>query len=147
MNTLLIVLQQQSNGLMNFLPLILIIVVFWFFMIRPQMKRQKELKNFRDSLKKGDKIVTTGGIYGKVLEIGDYHGSGRPKPPENRQIGSYKRHDRRYSGKINHPTDVRNDWQTYALTELRISGFSPANPLRRSVSEKKADPPKTDGSM
>ena len=76
-----------------------------------------------------------------------YHGSGRPKPPENRQIGSYKRHDRRYSGKINHPTDVRNDWQTYALTELRISGFSPANPLRRSVSEKKADPPKTDGSM
>ena len=67
MNTLLIVLQQQSNGLMNFLPLILIIVVFWFFMIRPQMKRQKELKNFRDSLKKGDKIVTTGGIYGKVL--------------------------------------------------------------------------------
>ena len=150
MNTLLIVLQQQSNGLMNFLPLILIIVVFWFFMIRPQMKRQKELKNFRDSLKKGDKIVTTGGIYGKVLEIGDYYiimeVEGQ-KPPENRQIGSYKRHDRRYSGKINHPTDVRNDWQTYALTELRISGFSPANPLRRSVSEKKADPPKTDGSM
>ena len=51
----------------------MIIVVFWFFMIRPQMKRQKELKNFRDSLKKGDKIVTTGGIYGKVLEIGDYY--------------------------------------------------------------------------
>lgn len=73
MNTLLIVLQQQGNGLMNFLPLILIIVVFWFFMIRPQMKRQKELKNFRDALKKGDKIVTTGGIYGKVLEIGDYY--------------------------------------------------------------------------
>lgn len=74
MNTLLIVLQQQAgNGLMSFLPLILIIVVFWFFMIRPQMKRQKELKNFRDSLKKGDKIVTTGGIYGKVLEIGDYY--------------------------------------------------------------------------
>lgn len=75
MNTLFIVLQQQSanSGLMSFLPLILIIVVFWFFMIRPQMKRQKELKNFRDALKKGDKIVTTGGIYGKVLEIGDYY--------------------------------------------------------------------------
>ncbi len=42
-------------------------------MIRPQMKRQKELKNFRDALKKGDKIVTTGGIYGKVVEIGDYY--------------------------------------------------------------------------
>lgn len=73
MNTLFIVLQAAGGGLMGFLPLILIIVVFWFFMIRPQMKRQKELKNFRDALKKGDKIVTTGGIYGKVLEIGDYY--------------------------------------------------------------------------
>ena len=64
MNTLFIALQQQSTaggGFMSFVPLILIIVVFWFFMIRPQMKRQKELKNFRDSLKKGDKIVITGG--------------------------------------------------------------------------------------
>lgn len=75
MNTLFITLQTQAagGGLMSFLPLILIIIVFWFFMIRPQMKRQKELKNFRDALKKGDKIVTTGGIYGKVLEIGDYY--------------------------------------------------------------------------
>lgn len=52
--------------------MLLIIVVMWFFMIRPQMKRQKELKAFRDSLKKGDKIVTTGGIYGKVMEINDF---------------------------------------------------------------------------
>ena len=74
MNTLMIVLQTTTGGgLMGFLPLILLIVVFWFFMIRPQMKRQKELKNFRDALKKGDKIVTTGGIYGKVVEIGDYY--------------------------------------------------------------------------
>ncbi|MBD9180129.1 MAG: preprotein translocase subunit YajC [Odoribacter splanchnicus] len=76
MNTLFIVLQQaatQGGGLMSFLPLILIIVVFWFFMIRPQMKRQKELKNFRESLQKGDKVVTTGGIYGKVAEIQDYY--------------------------------------------------------------------------
>ena len=57
---------------MSFLPLILIIVVFWLFMIRPQMKRQKELKKFRDALQKGDKIVTTGGIYGKVAEIQEY---------------------------------------------------------------------------
>ena len=147
MNTLLIVLQQQSNGLMNFLPLILIIVVFWFFMIRPQMKRQKELKNFRDSLKKGDKIVTTGGIYGKVLEIGDYYiimeveGQNRLKIDKSAVIKDMT------DATPANPTDVRNDWQTYALTELRISGFSPANPLRRSVSEKKADPPKTDGSM
>lgn len=75
MNTLLMITlqtQAQGSGLMSFLPLILIIVIFWFFMIRPQMKRQKELKQFRDSLKKGDKIVTTGGIYGKVLEIQEY---------------------------------------------------------------------------
>ena len=73
MNTFfMIVLQPQGSGLMSFLPLILIIVVFWLFMIRPQMKRQKELKKFRDALQKGDKIVTTGGIYGKVAEIQEY---------------------------------------------------------------------------
>ena len=70
---LFIALQQNQGGFMSFMPLILIIIVFWFFMIRPQMKRQKELKKFRDALAKGDKIVTTGGIYGKVAEIGDYY--------------------------------------------------------------------------
>ncbi len=51
--------------------LILIIVVMWFFMIRPQRKQQKELQQFRDSLKKGDKVVTVGGIYGTVVEVKD----------------------------------------------------------------------------
>ena len=50
---------------------ILVIVVFYFFMIRPQMKKQKELKKFRESLKAGDKVVTIGGIHGKILEIND----------------------------------------------------------------------------
>lgn len=75
MNTFFMIVlqtQAQGSGLMSFLPLILIIVVFWLFMIRPQMKRQKELKKFRDALQKGDKIVTTGGIYGKVAEIQEY---------------------------------------------------------------------------
>ena len=58
-----------GNMLMQLLPFALIIVVFYFFMIRPQMKRQKELKNFRESLQKGQKIVTTGGIYGKITDI------------------------------------------------------------------------------
>lgn len=49
--------------------LALIFVVMWFFMIRPQRKQQKELQAFRDSLKKGDKVVTIGGIYGTVCEI------------------------------------------------------------------------------
>lgn len=75
MNTLFMIALQAApagGGLMSFLPLVLIIVVFWLFMIRPQMKRQKELKKFRDSLQKGDKVVTTGGIYGKVIEIQDF---------------------------------------------------------------------------
>jgi len=55
----------------SFVFLLLIIVVFYFFMIRPQMKRQKDLKSYRESLNKGDKVVTTGGIYGKVLDIKD----------------------------------------------------------------------------
>ena len=49
--------------------LALIFVVMWFFMIRPQRKQQKELQNFRDSLKKGDKVVTIGGIFGTVCEV------------------------------------------------------------------------------
>ncbi len=59
----------QQSPWMSFLPFILIIVVFYFFMIRPQMKKQKELRKFRESLKKGDKVITTGGIYGKVAEV------------------------------------------------------------------------------
>ncbi|GAF03053.1 preprotein translocase subunit YajC [Saccharicrinis fermentans] len=58
-----------QNMLTSILPFVLIIVVFYFFMIRPQMKRQKELKKYREELKKGDKVITTGGIYGKVSEI------------------------------------------------------------------------------
>ena len=59
----------QGGGLSMWIMLILIFVVMWFFMIRPQRKQQKELQNFRDSLKKGDKVVTIGGIYGTVDEI------------------------------------------------------------------------------
>ena len=61
----------QSNPLLTFLPLILVFVVFYFFMIRPQMKKQKDMNNYRSSLKKGDKIVTTGGIYGRINEVKD----------------------------------------------------------------------------
>jgi preprotein translocase subunit YajC len=61
----------QSNPLVTFLPLILVFVVFYFFMIRPQMKKQKEMNNYRSSLKKGDKVVTTGGLYGRVSEVKD----------------------------------------------------------------------------
>lgn len=60
---------EKSNPLMTFLPLILIVVVFYFFMIRPQQKKAKEAKKFREALKKGDKIVTIGGIHGKIIEV------------------------------------------------------------------------------
>jgi preprotein translocase subunit YajC len=60
---------QDANPFMSFLPLLLIVVVFYFFMIRPQMKRQKEVRKFRESLAKGDKVVTTGGIYGRIVEV------------------------------------------------------------------------------
>ncbi len=60
-----------SNPLVTFLPLILVFVVFYFFMIRPQMKKQKEMTSYRTSLKKGDKVITTGGIYGKIYEVKD----------------------------------------------------------------------------
>jgi preprotein translocase subunit YajC len=55
----------------QFLPLILIFAVAYFFMIRPQMKRQKDEKKFAEALKKGDKIITKSGLYGKVVDLND----------------------------------------------------------------------------
>ena len=60
---------EGEGGIMSFLPLILIIIVFYFFMIRPQLKKQKEQKKFKESLAKGDKVVTIGGIHGKIAEL------------------------------------------------------------------------------
>jgi len=61
----------EQGGLMSFLPLVLIIIVFYFFFIRPQMKKSKEQRKFREELKKGDNIITLGGVHGKVLNIDD----------------------------------------------------------------------------
>jgi preprotein translocase subunit YajC len=61
--------QGQGGGIMSFLPLIAIVVVFYFFMIRPQMKKAKDQKKYIEGLKKGDKILTIGGIYGKIVEV------------------------------------------------------------------------------
>ena len=62
---------SDQNMLQTFLPLVLIIIVFYFFFIRPQMKKGKEQRKFREELKKGDKIVTLGGVHGKILNIND----------------------------------------------------------------------------
>ncbi len=61
--------QGSPNIMTSLLPLILVFVVFYFFMIRPQMRKQKELTNYRNAIAKGDRIITTGGIYGKVVEV------------------------------------------------------------------------------
>jgi len=62
--------QATQGGNYSFLIMMLLIfVVMYFFMIRPQQKKQKEIVKFRESLKKGDKIVTVGGIYGVVAEV------------------------------------------------------------------------------
>lgn len=55
----------------DFLPMILIFVVAYFFMIRPQMKRQKDEKRFAAELKKGDRVITKSGMYGKVVDLND----------------------------------------------------------------------------
>ena len=60
---------SQGGGASMWIMLALIFVVMWIFMIRPQRKQQKELQAFREGLKKGDKVVTIGGIYGTVCEI------------------------------------------------------------------------------
>lgn len=60
-----------AAGMQLLIFLLLIIVVFYFFMIRPQVKKQKEATNFRNALKKGDRVSTTGGIYGKITDVKD----------------------------------------------------------------------------
>jgi len=69
----MILLQGSPAGIQNMIFLVGIVIVFYFFMIRPQQKKQKEAKKFRDNLKKGDNIITTGGIVGKVASVeGEY---------------------------------------------------------------------------
>ena len=59
------------SSIMNILPILVIVVVFYFFMIRPQMKKQKQQNAFRQEIKKGDKVVTIGGLHGKIAELND----------------------------------------------------------------------------
>ena len=71
MKILFVLLQAAEGGdtWMSLLPLFLILVVFYFFFIRPQTKKNKDLKKFREALKKGDKVITIGGMHGKVTEV------------------------------------------------------------------------------
>ncbi len=75
MNMLNFILLQAGgfnlDSLKSFLPMLAIIVVFYFFMIRPQMKKAKDHKKFVAELKKGDKVITTAGIHGKIVDMNE----------------------------------------------------------------------------
>ena len=74
MNDLLYVIALQTGPQNQYgfmITMALIIVVFYFFMIKPQQKKQKEIKKFRETIKNGAKVLTIGGIYGKVVETSE----------------------------------------------------------------------------
>ena len=62
---------MESSGIGQFIPLILIFVIFYFFLIRPQQKKVKDHKNMVDNLKRGDDVVTSGGIVGRIERVID----------------------------------------------------------------------------
>ena len=71
MTTSLIMLQAagDQSGLFNIIMIVLLIGIFYFFMIRPQQKKQKEIRKFREGITPGDRVVTAGGIYGRVRRV------------------------------------------------------------------------------
>lgn len=72
MTQAVIILQQSGGGAMGqMLMILLVIVVFYFFMIRPQMRKAKLENKFRAGLAKGDKVVTIGGVHGKIVEVAE----------------------------------------------------------------------------
>ncbi len=70
-NTILLQDAPQGGGFSSIIMIVALIAIFYFFMIRPQQKRQKEIRKFREGLSKGDNVVTAGGIYGKIREVND----------------------------------------------------------------------------
>ncbi|HKZ01672.1 MAG TPA: preprotein translocase subunit YajC [Pyrinomonadaceae bacterium] len=71
MITLLMLFQSGASGLLQFLPIVLIFVVFYMLLIRPQQKRQRQLQETISQLKAGDRIVTTGGVIGIITTVKD----------------------------------------------------------------------------
>lgn len=73
LNSILLQADAAGGGWSGMLMIIAMIAIFYFFMIRPQQKKQKEIQKAREALKVGDKVITAGGIYGKIKEIGDLY--------------------------------------------------------------------------
>ena len=63
--------QAEGSGFSGMIMIVLMFVIFYFFMIRPQSKKQKEIKKAREAMQNGDKVITAGGIHGKIKDISD----------------------------------------------------------------------------
>ncbi len=74
LNSILLAEQAATgSGLSSIFMIVILIAVFYFFMIRPQNKKQKEIKKFREGIQKGSKVITAGGIFGTVREVKENH--------------------------------------------------------------------------
>lgn len=72
MNTAIVILQAGGSGMVGTLvPMVLIMIVFYFFMIRPQVKKAKDHKKLIGELQKGDKVITTAGIHGRIVDLNE----------------------------------------------------------------------------
>lgn len=71
LNAILLQSESAGGGFSGMIMIIAMIVIFYFFMIRPQSKKQKEIKRAREAMQKGDSVVTAGGIHGKIKEISE----------------------------------------------------------------------------
>lgn len=69
LSNILLQAQQQGGGYTGIIMIVAMIAIFYFFMIRPQNKKQKEIKKAREAMQKGDEVVTAGGIYGRIKEV------------------------------------------------------------------------------
>ncbi len=67
----LILLEDQAGGMSSILMIVALIAIFYFMMIRPQQKQQKKIRQFREGLKEGDRVITAGGIHGKIVGVRD----------------------------------------------------------------------------
>ena len=84
--------QGGMDSLVNFLPIILIVLVFYFFILRPQSKKAKDQKSFLDTLKRGDKVITSSGILGTISAIDDTKGVVTVEVSKDTQIKIVKSH-------------------------------------------------------